>query len=349
MDKRTGKRMIGDRSGTTMRKSLYELDALFQKYLSAKTAEGRAPSMVEKYKRYYRFFCDYLDNQNIPRDIRKIDTDVIRLYSSWMLNDKIKFDGHTFKPEDSKTPGLSAVTVNDRLKILRAWFRFLADEQLIDEDPMKRIKNAREESEQIQVLSPQQLRALLAAPNQRRYAGFRDACLLALLIDSMCRINEALNLKKTDIDFASSTINIRAEIAKSRKSRILPIQKRTARLLKELIEEVACFNSEYVFLANYGEPLTANHFRKQLRQYAEKAGITQRIIHPHLLRHTGATMFLEAGGDIRHLQMLLGHSDLRMVLRYTHLSKQSLIAQHEQYSPMNNVIEKRHKERKILR
>lgn len=120
-------------------------------------------------------------------------------------------------------------------------------------------------------------------------------------------------------NFSTKVITVRATIAKSRKARIVPIKK-----------------------------MKRNHFRKRLRQYAEAAGITKNV-HPHLFRHTGATMFLEAGGDIRHLQMLLGHADLRMVMRYTHLSKQALINQHDKFSPLNVVIGKLNKERRILR
>lgn len=60
-------------------------------------------------------------------------------------------------------------------------------------------------------------------------------------------------------------------------------------------------------------------------------------------------MFLESGGDLRHLQIILGHSDLRMVTRYTHLSTGSVKNQHEQHSPINQIITKLNKERKILR
>lgn len=101
-------------------------------------------------------------------------------------------------------------------------------------------------------------------------------------------------------------------------------------------------------MTNYGEPMNRNHFRKQLKKYAEVAEISKNV-HPHLFRNTGATMFLEAGGVILHLQMLLGHADLRMVMRYTHLSKQALINQHDKFSPLNYVISKLNKERKILR
>nr|WP_283246455.1 DUF3435 domain-containing protein [Paenibacillus sp. Marseille-Q4541] len=89
-----------------------------------------------------------------------------------------------------------------------------------------------------------------------------------------------------------------------------------------------------VFLSNYGDRLTPNHFRHQLKKYAKRAGITKRI-HPHLLRHTGATLFLEEGGSERHLQIILGHSDGRMTAHYTHLSDRSIKNNHEENSPID--------------
>ncbi|MED2489224.1 MULTISPECIES: tyrosine-type recombinase/integrase [Bacillus cereus group] len=119
--------------------------------------------------------------------------------------------------------------------------------------------------------------------------------------------------------------------------------------MKDLIKENEEFETDYVFVKNDGEQIDRNHFRKRLRKYVEETGIIKRV-HPHLFRHTCTTMFLEAGGDIRHLQILLGYTDLRMLLiRYTHLSKQALLNQHDKFSPLNPLIDKLNKERKILR
>ncbi|MBY8913918.1 hypothetical protein KY305_14335 [Bacillus sp. YC2] len=57
-------------------------------------------------------------------------------------------------------------------------------------------------------------------------------------------------------------------------------------------------------------------------------------------------MFLEAGGDIRHLQMILGHNDLRMIKRYTHLSRKSLKEQHDKFSPLAQISSKAGRKRK---
>lgn len=135
-----------------------------------------------------------------------------------------------------------------------------------------------------------------------------------LLLDTFLRINEALSLTVNSIDFSAKVITVRATVAKSRKAPIVPIKNTTANLLKDLIKENEEFETDHVFVTNYGEPMNRNHFRKRLKKYAEAADITKNV-HSHLFRHTGATMFLEADEDIRHLQMLLGHADLRMVMR----------------------------------
>ncbi len=166
-----------------------------------------------------------------------------------------------------------------------------------------------------------------------------------VLLDGMMRVSEAINTTVNDYSMHDNTVTIRAETAKSRKTRTLPLKPITLRLLKRLIEANEDFDNPYVFLTNYGEKITRDHFRKRLNDHAEVVGIRKNV-YPHILRHSAATAFLESGGDMRHLQMLLGHADLRMVVRYTHLSNKALRAQHTKYSPINNVSAKLSRPRK---
>lgn len=346
-DGRTGRRVKNNRTSSRayMGKSL---DKLFALFYEAKVSEGRSDRTVETYEENYKFFCDYLDSNSVRRDADFITAEVIRGYITWMLKYKKKWDGHKNKAEHNMTVGLSPVTVNTRLKPLRTMFKFLLDEGRIDVNPFELVKKVKEPEVEIKIMSIEQLKNLLKAPNQRTYAGFRDYVMMNVLIDSFMRIGEVLSLKASDIDFAGETLTLNASITKSRRTRVVPLQNRTIKLINELIEECQEFQSDYLFLTNYGEPLTDDQFRGRLKEHARKAGLNIRI-YPHLFRHTAATMFLEGGGDVRHLQLILGHRDLAMIERYTHLSKKSIKTQHDLYSPMNQLIDKHNKPRTIMR
>ncbi|PWK13947.1 tyrosine-type recombinase/integrase [Tumebacillus permanentifrigoris] len=345
MDRRVGKKTIQTRVVATTAALDVSLDVLFEQFMLAKASENRAPRTLAQYRENYNFFLGYLTERGQSKAFQNVTTELLREYIVWMLHEKVQFKGSKYAPK-VQTVGLSPVTVNTRLKTLRVLFGFLKKEKIIAEDPIKPIESVEEDENEVIVLTVEEMRRLFAMPDQKRFSDFRDYVLMNFLLDTFLRINEALSLKVTDVDLDSGMVTVRGEVAKSRKSRMVPLNNYTVRLLRELLAENQEFVSEYVFLANYGDPLQANQFRHRLREYSEEAGIKKRV-HPHLFRHTGATMFLENGGDVRHLQMMLGHSDLRMVLRYTHLSKQSLKKQHEQFSPINAVRGKLNKERKI--
>lgn len=343
---RKGKRVKSGRSISNH--GTETIDVLFERFYAAKVAEGRAKGTLSQYKNNFRQFTNYLDEKGCSKNITEITVNVIRDYIIYMREEKIQFEHNQFKDENSKMIGLSSSTINTQLKTLRVLFRFLTDEGYLETNPMLLIKDVNEPQEHIDILSVDELKKLLAIPDKRKYSDFRDFVLMNVLIDTFLRITEALTLTINEVDFDTRVITVRGEKAKSRKARLVPINNTTANLLRELIEENKEFDSEYIFLTNYGEQLDRNHFRKRLKAFAQKAGIKKNV-HPHLFRHTGATMFLEAGGDIRHLQMILGHADLRMVLRYTHLSKDALINQHEKYSVMNQITGKLNKPHKIKR
>lgn len=162
-----------------------------------------------------------MDVHGIGRDIRNIDVDLVRKYISWLLKDYVQFKEHKFKPDYSKKKGLSPTTTNDYLKTLRTFFRFLFEENKIDENPYEVVNSVKHTDTEIVVLSVEELKALLDAPDKRSYTGFRDYVLMTLLIDTMTRINEALSLKISDINFSNYTVTVRASIAKNRKAQPL--------------------------------------------------------------------------------------------------------------------------------
>ncbi|MCM3272976.1 tyrosine-type recombinase/integrase [Paenibacillus elgii] len=344
-DQRLGKRYKNDRN---VRAKHASMDELYETFYSAKVAEGVSKRTLETYEENYRFLCDYLAMTDTPREINSVTTEILRKYITWMLNDKRKWEGHAHKSEANMTKGLSAVTVNTRLKGLRTMFNFLYAEELIQANPFRFIKPVREPEEEIQILTADQLERLLKAPDKRTYAGFRDYVFMTLLVDGFFRINEALQLKRSDINFDIGMAKASAKNVKSRRARSVPLSKPTLRLVKELLKENEDFGTDYLFVTNYGLPISDDRMRDRIKEHAKNAGIETRV-YPHLFRHTAATMYLENGGDLRYLADLLGHSDLRMVQRYTHLSISALKEQHRRFSPINNVLSNMTKSRKTKR
>ncbi|MFB6362510.1 tyrosine-type recombinase/integrase [Paenibacillus elgii] len=344
-DQRIGKRYKNDRN---VRAKHASMDELYETFFNAKVAEGVSKRTLETYEENYRFLCDFLAMTDTPREINSVTPEVLRKYITWMLRSKRKWEGHAHKAERDKTAGLSAVTVNTRMKGLRTMFNFLYNEDLIETNPFHKVKPVREPENEIQIMTAEQLERLLKAPDKRTYAGFRDYVFMSLLVDGFYRINEALNLKKSDINFETGMTYVTAERVKTRRSKSVPLEKSTLRALSDLIKENAEFDTDYIFLTNYGSLISDDRMRDRIKQHAKKAGLEIRV-YPHLFRHTAATMFLENGGDVRFLAEILGHADLRMVLRYTHLSKKSVKEQHGKFSPINNVMSGLSKQRKIKR
>lgn len=346
MDGRVGKRVKNARAAQDSAKPLAHL---FDVFYNAKVAEGRSRRTLEMYRENFAAFCAYLDDCGLERSLTAVTPDVLRSYMAWMAQGRRKWEGHAHKHERNMTVGLSPVTVNTRMKSLRTMFKFLEDDGQIPTDPCAKVRKMKEPEKETEILTVDELQRLLKAPDQRTYAGFRDYVAMNVLIDGFFRINEVLTLRTGDIDLHTGMVTVKETVAKSRKARYVPLQKRTLRLLRDLIDENADFDTDAIFLTNYGGALTDDQFRNRLKEHAERAGLTVNI-YPHLFRHTSATLFLENGGSERYLAEILGHADMRMIMRYTHLSRRKSVKdQHDQYSPINDVVGKLARERKTKR
>lgn len=325
------------------------LPTIFRNFIRDRKAEGVGENAVADYEYSFRYLLKYLKHVGVAEDIRNVTDDIIRDYIVYMREEEIRFDNHPFKSDKERLVGLSTSTINTRLKSLKTLYNRLEAEGKWEDNVMARIRTLPNAVEAVDVLTADEVREILRVPDQRSYAGFRDYVLINLLLDSMVRIGEAVRLTKEDFDFGANCVTVPASVAKSGKFRIVPLKPKTLRLIKELISENETdFRSEYVFLTNYGEPMTTDRFRTRLNQFVKQTKIKKNV-YPHLLRHTSATAFLQNGGDIRHLQLLLGHSDLRMVERYTHLSNPSLVNQHGKYTLMNDLEKPLEKARKVRR
>jgi len=132
------------------------------------------------------------------------------------------------------------------------------------------------------------------------------------------RVSEIVNLKKQDINFNESLLHIK--LAKGKKDRFVKIPEK---LNEELESYCKLADGEILFSSNRGGKLTKKTIGKVVDNAAVKAEIKKEV-YPHLLRHSFATHLLESGVDLRVIQKLLGHADIKTTQIYTQISQASI-------------------------
>ena len=154
--------------------------------------------------------------------------------------------------------------------------------------------------------------------------------IIKLLYGCGLRVNEIVNLENKDLNFDENLIKIR--LAKGKKDRFVKIPYS----IKEELENYSKLNgNKYLFESNRRGKLTKDTIQKIVSYNAKKVGIKKRV-YPHLLRHSFATHLLESGTDLRIIQKLLGHSDIKTTQIYTQISQASI---KNIKSPLDNINE----------
>ena len=172
------------------------------------------------------------------------------------------------------------------------------------------IERPRKEKKLPKVLSKEDVLSIIANTN-----NLKHKCIVSLLYSSGIRRNELVNLKITDID--SKRMLIRVEAAKGNKDRY-------TLLSHSLLEDLRAYYKQYkpekyIVEGMYGKQYSGQSIGKIVINAAEKAGIKIPVT-PHMLRHSFATHLLEAGVDLRQIQVLLGHSSSKTTEIYTHVA-----------------------------
>lgn len=270
--------------------------------------------------------------------------DNAREFIYWQLNEKIQFQNHKYKK--TKLKGVSISTANTYLTYAKASFTVLVNEEIVEGNIFENVNNIKEKEKKIETLSIEEINKLLKSLNKGWYSEFRMYVLIHTLLDSFGRINEVLSIRQNDIDFEKHAITF--QNTKNGKVRIVPITRKTIKLLEELIEETEDFESEYVFLTHHGNPMSPDTARKHLRDLSKRVGL-EHITGFHIFRHTASEMFLRQNGSMRVLQKILGHSDLSTTSIYAHVLDTTIKQQHEQFSPLNLIDDKERRKTRTSR
>lgn len=221
-----------------------------------------------------------------------------------------------------------------QLSSFRRFYRYLANENLREDDPTVDIAMPRIGRSLPKTLTEDEVDALLAAPNVSDPLGHRDRAMLELLYATGLRVTELISLKQSQVNLNQGVLRI---VGKGDRERLIPLGEESQRWLRDFIEgprlEILLERqTEYLFPTRRGDRMTRQAFWHIIKRYAQKANI-QDGLSPHSLRHAFATHLLNHGADLRVVQMLLGHSDLSTTQIYTHVARERMKDLHERHHP----------------
>jgi len=222
---------------------------------------------------------------------------------------------------------LTFTSQNSRLVSIRVWFKWMARQRYVLHNPASELelpKVGRRLPKNILTVS--EMEQVLAQPDISDPLGLRDRALMETLYSTGMRRMEVVNLKLYDLDTEQGTVMIRQ--GKGRKDRVIPIGERAAAWVEKYIREardrIVMEPDDYtVFLSNVGEPFTLGYLSQLVRSHVEAAKVGKSGA-CHIFRHSMATLMLDNGADIRYIQEMLGHSDLRTTQIYTQVSIRQL-------------------------
>jgi integrase/recombinase XerD len=315
---RKGVRKHGRVTATRKVTESFTMVEMFDKFMWFKNSEGLAPRTVEEYQIHFQWLCDYF-GKDLSRE--EITTEAFLGWIDYMTHEK------QLKPN----------TVNIRVRTMRAFLRYCFMENLIDEPIHERFKPVKVAEEVIEALSVAEIKSLLNSFDENTFVGYRDKVMVMVLLDTMVRISELLAMKRSNVDFKAGTIKLEAMNTKTRKAREVPLSTKTMKLLKEYMNESEDFGEELLFLTYDGREMLSNTWRTRLHEVAELSGV-KKAVRPHILRHTGALLYIQNGGDPFSLQKILGHTDMSMTRKYVNMTNLDVKRQHNSFSPLRNVF-----------
>jgi integrase/recombinase XerD len=247
-----------------------------------------------------------------------------------------RYQRHLYYARKPDGKPLSFRSQRVRLVPVRGLYKWLVRQHVLPSNPASELDLPRLPQRLPQaVLSEPEVEVVLGQADLRSAIGVRDRAMLEVFYSTGVRRRELSRLRVVDLDTERGTLMVRQ--GKGRKDRMIPIGERAIwwveRYLEQVRPELVMPPDEgWLFLTTLGEPLTPDWLTQRVRGYVQGAELGKKGS-CHLFRHTMATLMLENGADIRHIQEMLGHAHLESTQVYTRVAIQKLQAIHAATHP----------------
>ena len=231
--------------------------------------------------------------------------------------------------------GLNARSQARIISGLKAFFKFLIMEDIIESDPSSLLEAPRLGRKLPEVLSLEEIDRIISAIDLSQPEGQRNKAIIETLYSCGLRVTELISLKISNLYFDESFIRI---VGKGNKERLVPIGQKAMKEIRyyfqdrNLLPNIDKASQNIVFLNRRGRQLTRVMIFTIIKDLAQKAKIKKNIS-PHTFRHSFATHLIDGGADLRAVQEMLGHESIITTEIYTHLDREYLRDAIIQYHP----------------
>lgn len=233
---------------------------------------------------------------------------------------------------------ISSISVQSYIRGIRAFLNWLYNEDYIENDLCLKFKLPKASRKVIDVLSDDEVSRILASLSGSDWLSIRNKLIICLMLDCGLRLNEVVTLKTYNVKLKDRYLIV---TGKGNKQRFVPFGNATYNSLISYFNVIQSAGSQEYLLIKVSasecgfEQITEATIKNMFRRLRSRSGVHR--LYPHLLRHTFATRYLENGGNIYTLQVILGHSSLEMVKKYLHLASSRIRADFPRFSPLDNI------------
>jgi integrase/recombinase XerD len=279
----------------------------FQAFL--RLEKSLSNNSVEAYNHDLGKLTAFLEEQGLQKSPKEISLDDLQEFLKWL---------NQFK--------LNARSQMRILSGIRAFYKYLLLENLIDTDPTELLESPRIGRKLPDVLSVNEIEKLMLAIDLSKPEGERNKAMIETMYSCGLRVSELVNLKISSLYFNEGFVRI---TGKGDKERLVPIGTKAIKQINLYMHEIRSHltikkgNEDFVFLNRRGSKLSRVMIFTILKDLAVIAGIKKQLS-PHTLRHSFATHLVEGGADLRAVQEMLGHESITTTEIYTHLSREYL-------------------------
>lgn len=306
-----------------MSHNIKELKQQFLEYIEIE--KGRSVKTVENYDRYLTRFIDHTK----VKSASDITSERVREYRLWLNRQT----GARTRSAYDRGDTLKKKTQNYYLIALRAFLKYMAKRGVATVSP-EHIELAKVGERHLDLITKEELAALLKSPKGDDLASLRDKAILELLFSTGLRVSELCSLTQ-DINLNADEFSVRG---KGDKVRVVFMSEEARSALKKYLAKRTDVDCEALFVKVPGvdrkldqeKGLTPRSIERIIKQHAIKAGISKKVT-PHVIRHCFATDLLGNGADLRSVQMLLGHANISTTQIYTHITDSELRRVHKQF------------------